>query len=66
MKLKKCLLTANPCYKAGGKMTKPVGILVHGTGANNKTLKRYVQPLPSDKDYATIIADLGRNLYGNH
>ena len=68
MKLKKCILTANDCYKKNQKMTsgKPKGIVVHSTGANNKTLKRYVQPLKTDKDYNSIIADIGVNPYGNH
>lgn len=43
MELKKCLLTNNDCYKKGQKIT-PKGIVVHSTGANNPTLKRYVQP----------------------
>lgn len=68
MNLKKCILTANDCYKKGTKMTggKPTGIVVHSTGANNKTLKRYVQPLPTDSNYAEVIADIGTNIYGNH
>lgn len=67
MVLKKCILTANSCYKTGTKMTggKPTGIVVHSTGANNKNLKRYVQPLKTDADYSTIIADIGVNQYGN-
>lgn len=68
MKLKKCILTANACYKKNQKMTggKPTGIVVHSTGANNKTLKRYVQPLKTDIDYNMIIADIGVNANGNH
>lgn len=68
MILKQCMLTANDCYKKGQKMDggKPTGIVVHSTGANNKTLKRYVQPLKSDPDYAEIIADIGTNIYNNH
>ena len=68
MNLKKCMLTANRCYQQNKRITnrKPTGIVVHSTGANNKTLKRYVQPLKTDKDYNTIIADIGKNLYGNH
>lgn len=67
MVLKQCILTANDCYKKGTKMTggKPTGIVVHSTGANNKNLKRYVQPLKTDADYDTIIADIGKNKYGN-
>ena len=43
MELKKCLLTKNDCYKKSQIIT-PKGIVVHSTGANNPTLKRYVQP----------------------
>ncbi len=43
MEIKKCLLTNNDCYKKATKMT-PKGIVVHSSGANNSSLKRYVQP----------------------
>lgn len=68
MNLKQCILTANDCYKQGTKITngRPTGIVVHSTGANNPYIKRYVQPLKTDANYAEIIADLGVNLYGNH
>lgn len=67
MVLKQCILTRNDCYTKGTKMIggKPTGIVVHSTGANNPNLKRYVQPLPTDKDYNTIMADLGDNVYDN-
>lgn len=41
-----CMQTQSACYKGTSKMTVK-GILWHCTGANNPTLKRYVQP--SDK-----------------
>lgn len=56
MNLRKCILTENDCYKAGRKI-KPVGIVVHSTGANNPALRRYVQP---DDGL------LGENRNGNH
>lgn len=56
MNLKKVILTENACYKSGKYIT-PKGIMVHSTGANNPTLKRYVAP-----DDGTI----GKNQYGNH
>jgi N-acetylmuramoyl-L-alanine amidase CwlA len=56
MKLKKCLLTENDCYKKATKITLK-GIVVHSTGANNPNLKRYVQP---DDGL------LGLNKYNNH
>lgn len=43
MTLYQCLLEQNPCLKANRPMT-PRGIVVHSTGANNPTLRRYVQP----------------------
>ena len=56
MNLHKLILTENDCYKAGEKIT-PKGIMVHSTGANNPTLRRYVGP---DDGL------LGVNQYGNH
>lgn len=56
MKLIKCILTNNDCYKAG-KTIKPKGVMVHSTGANNTNIRRYVQP---------NIEGIGKNLYGNH
>lgn len=56
MNLKKCMLTANDCYKKGQKI-KPAGIVVHSTGANNPTLRRYLAP-----DDGLI----GKNSYNNH
>lgn len=43
IEINQCLLTNNDCYKQGRKI-KPVGIVVHSTGANNPNLKRYIQP----------------------
>lgn len=38
-----CILTKNDCHKAN-RFIAPKGIILHSTGANNPTLKRYVQP----------------------
>jgi hypothetical protein len=65
MNLLKCILTANSCYKKGITI-KPKGVMVHSTGANNKTLKRYVQPLKTDANYSTLMSKLGKNIFGNH
>lgn len=43
MHLRSCFLTGNDCYKAGRTII-PKGVMVHSTGANNPSLKRYVQP----------------------
>ena len=59
-----CFLTNNPCYKGTRKM-EVKGVLWHSTGANNKTLKRYVQPSPNDPNYNQLIEYLGKNKYNN-
>ena len=56
MNLRTCLLTKNECFQRGVKI-KPVGVMVHSTGANNPYLKRYIQP---DDGL------LGKNSNGNH
>ena len=43
MTLRKQLLTKNKCYISGRKI-KPIGIVVHSTGANNPNIGRYVGP----------------------
>ena len=43
----------------------PKAVLWHDTGCNNKNIRRYVQPLTSDKDYQKIIDILGKNPNGN-
>lgn len=65
MKLLQCILTANSCYRAGRKI-KPKGVMVHSTGANNPTLRRYVQPLASTPGREELLAALGVNQNGNH
>lgn len=64
MKLLKCLLTENECYQVGVKI-KPAGVMVHSTGANNPTLRRYVQPVASTPGRAELLAALGTNRNGN-
>ena len=65
MTLEKCLLTRNDCYRAYRKAAM-TGIVIHSTGANNASLKRYVQPLKSDARYGELIKLLGENRNGNH
>ena len=55
MEIIQCYPTKNPCYRKGTPM-KPVGIVVHSTGANNPHLCRYVD----------CPERLGVNRYGNH
>lgn len=59
-----CFLTNNPCYKGTKPMTVK-GVLWHSTGANNKTVKRYVQPSKDNPKYDELIAYLGKNQYNN-
>ena len=59
-----CMMTQSTCYKGTRKFT-PKGVLWHSTGANNPTLKRYVQPDDNAKDKAEWLAKLGKNQYGN-
>lgn len=56
MNLKQYYLTQNECYKAAQRHTVR-GIMVHSTGANNPTLRRYIGP---DDGL------LGKNTGGNH
>lgn len=65
MRLLQCILTANNCFQAGQSI-RPRGVMVHSTGANNPTLRRYVQPLKGDADYEALTALLGVNKNGNH
>ena len=59
-----CMQTNSTCYK-GTRTMKVLGVLWHSTGANNKTLKRYVQPSDNAPDKAEMLKLLGRNLYKN-
>ena len=59
-----CMQTNSTCYK-GTRPMNVLGVLWHSTGANNTTLKRYVQPSESDANYNQLIAVIGKNPYGN-
>lgn len=59
-----CMMTQSTCYKGTHKM-KPLGVLWHSTGANNPTIKRYVQPDDNVKDRQTLLNKIGINQYGN-
>lgn len=65
MELLKCILTENDCYRTG-RTIAPKGVMVHSTGANNPTLRRYVQPVASTPDRDSLLAALGINPNGNH
>lgn len=59
-----CMQKNSTCYKQTGIMTIR-GVLWHSTGANNPTLKRYVQPYETDSNYNEMITLLGKNSNGN-
>ncbi len=59
-----CMMMQSTCYKGTRKFT-PKGVLWHSTGANNPTLKRYVQPDDNAADKAEWLNCLGKNQYGN-
>ena len=65
MNLIKCYQTQSTWYKGAKVDSKPVGVLWHDTAAGNPSLKRYVQPYETDKNYNDMIALLGKNKYKN-
>lgn len=65
MRLIECMHTQSECYNSGNTVT-PVGIVVHSTGANNTTVKRYSQPSENDPNKAELTALIGTNAHNNH
>lgn len=61
-----CLHTACDGYGRERKSMTPLGIVLHSTGANNPSLKRYVQPSEDDPKREELLSFLGVNRYGNH
>ena len=59
-----CMMTQSTCYRQTKKM-QVKGVLWHSTGANNPTLKRYVQPDDNTADRDLMIKVIGKNAYGN-
>lgn len=59
-----CMLSNSTCYK-GTTTMKPLGVLWHSTGANNPTIKRYVQPSDDDPNRTELLNTIGVNIYGN-
>lgn len=66
MKIIECLHTQNRSLGEKKQSAKPIGIVVHSTGANNPFVKRYCQPSDDDKDRDNILSLIGVNKYGNH
>lgn len=59
-----CMQTQSTCYKSTRPM-QVLGVLWHSTGANNPTLKRYVQPSEDDPNRDVLLLRLGKNVNGN-
>ena len=59
-----CMITQSTCYKGTKKMAVK-GVLWHSTGANNPTIKRYVQPDDNAPDREAMIKLIGKNACGN-
>ena len=59
-----CMMTQSTCYRQTKKI-QIKGVLWHSTGANNPTLKRYVQPDDNAADREAMLALLGTNAYKN-
>lgn len=64
MNIIQCMHTQNDCYKKGQKASH-IGIVVHSTGANNSSIKRYSQPSNNDPNRAELLKTIGTNQYGN-
>lgn len=64
MNLIECLLIENSCYKSKSTIV-PNGVMIHSTGANNPTLRRYVQPVPGQEHYTKLLTLIGKNPNGN-
>lgn len=59
-----CMMTQSTCYKGTTTMS-PKGVLWHSTGANNPTIKRYVQPDDNASNRAELLKLIGKNNNGN-
>ncbi len=66
MRLIECIHTQSRCYGVKRQAIKPVGIVVHSTGANNPSVKRYSQPSDKDPKRSELLSLMGTNKYGNH
>ena len=59
-----CIFYDNNCYKTA-EAANQIGIVVHSTGTNAPSLKRWCQPSKSDPNYDELIDLLGKNKNGN-
>ena len=65
MEVTKCYLYNNRSMGKDKKSCTPVGIVIHSTGANNKYVKRYIQPSKDDINYDQLIEKIGKNKFNN-
>lgn len=65
MRLIKCFMNQSTWLKAKPKEITVKGVLWHSTGANNNTLKRYVQPDDNAANRQELLNLIGLNRYGN-
>ena len=65
MRLLECILTESDCFRTG-EVIVPRGVMIHSTGANNPTLRRYVQPADGDEEREALLERIGANRNGNH
>ncbi len=66
MEIIECMHTQSRAYGKKRQDITPVGIVVHSTGANNPSVKRYSQPSDNDPKRGELLSTLGVNKYGNH
>lgn len=59
-----CMMSQSTCYKSTTTM-KIKGVLWHTTGANNPSLKRYIQPDDDAANRDELIKLIGKNAYNN-
>ena len=55
-----CMMTQSTCYRQTYKMNV-LGVLIHSTGANNPTIRRYVQPDDDDPNREELLEIIGVN-----
>ena len=61
----RCFMTQSSWYKGSTAKMAVKGVLWHSTGANNPTLKRYVQPDDKASDKSKLLALIGTNANKN-
>lgn len=65
MKVIECMHTQSRCYGEKRQYVTQKGIVVHSTGANNPSIKRYSQPSANDPNRAQLLSIIGTNTNNN-